>query len=68
MADTENCQGALREMWEIAAESVLMDARRYEDCRVGALRACDEKAKPFLCRVLSIIDAKREDGKLCKIL
>ncbi len=59
MMDTENCQGTLREMWEIAAESALMDAQQYEDFRAGALQACDEKVEPFLCRISSIIDAKR---------
>ncbi len=59
MMSTENYQEALREIQKIAAECVLMDARQYKDFRAGALQACDEKAKPFLCSVLSIIDTEK---------
>jgi hypothetical protein len=52
-------QRALQRISELAAECVLMDARQYEDFKTGATQACDDKAKPFLCQVLSIIDTVR---------
>lgn len=52
-------QWALREILEITAECLLMGTRQYEDFKTGTLQACDEKAKPFLCQVLSVIDTAR---------
>lgn len=55
-------QEAVQSLLDIAVECVLMDDRQYEDFKTDALQSCEEKAKPFLRWVLSIIDAERREG------
>lgn len=62
MDRAEFIQEMLQGVRELAAECMAMDARTYEEFKIEFLEECDVRARPFMCKVLSVIDRRRALG------